>query len=129
MPIGFSNPSVAINNVPVAIIPNSFKFNDGGGEIKVRAMSAGGGSITTVHTEDATTKMGKFSFELAVTAANRSLALTWKSNIGANVCMAIDPNLPPIVMQNMSMTNDPEWDASADGKAKIEFSGDPAFNN
>lgn len=122
---GFSNPSVVINNVPIAIMPDSFEFEDGAGVINVRAMSAGGGLIQTVHTEDLKTKMGKVKFELAVTLQNRQLISSWKDNIGANVIVAIDNLGNQVVGSNMSLTIEPNYKASADGKVAVEFSGDP----
>lgn len=122
---GFSNPQVTINNGLVMIKPNSFKYVAGKGEIKVRALTGGGGSVQSIHTEDVATKVSKFMFEIAVTDANRTAASNWKDNIGANVCLATQSGMKPVVGTNMSMTNDPEWDASADGWCKIEFSGDP----
>jgi len=125
MAIQFSNGSVIVNNVPVAIMPNSLKIVDGSGEIKVRAMSAGGGAIETVHTEDVESKIGKISFELAVTDENRAISRLWKANIGSNVIVVVQEGLNPIVLQTASMVNDPEWEATADGKASIEFQGNP----
>lgn len=126
--IGFSNPTILINNVPVSIMPNSFKFTDGKGDVKVRAMSAGGNSVVTIHTQDTSTKVGKVEFELGVTAQNRQIASNWKDNIGGNLIQAIQNGIPmPIIFQNCSMTNDPSWEATADGKCKIEFMGDPAI--
>jgi hypothetical protein len=125
--IGFSNPQVVINNVVWSILPNSFKFTDGKGDIKVRALAAGGNSVVTVHTQDKATQIGKIEFEVAVTAANRTAASALKDNIGGNVIQATQVGIPtPIIFQNCSMVNDPQWEATADGKAKLEFMGDPA---
>lgn len=122
---GFSNPQVTINNGLVMIKPNSFKYVAGKGDIKVRTVSGGGGSVQSIHTEDVATKVSKFMFEMAVTDSNRTNASNWKDNIGTNVCLATQAGMKAVVGINMSMVNDPEWDASADGWVKIEFSGDP----
>lgn len=122
---GFSNPSVVINNVPIAIMPDSFEFEEGSGVINVRAMAAGGGSVQSVHTEDLKTKIGKVKFDLAVTLTNRQIIGTWKDNIGANVVIAIDNLGNQVIGNNMSLTIEPNYKASADGKVSIEFAGDP----
>jgi hypothetical protein len=125
MSIGFSNAGVTVNNIPISILPNSLKITHGAGEINTRSMQAGGGAVEMVHTEKTDTKKGKIVFEVAVTDANQSLAAIWKALIGANVIVAIQLGMKPVVLQEASMINDPEWEASADGKASIEFEGAP----
>ena len=123
--IAFSNGAVIVNNVSIAVLPNSIKITKGKGDRKVRAMQIGGGAVETVHTEDISTKIGKVSFELAVTDSNISLIESWQNIIGGNMVMIVQEGVNPIVLQNASVTNDPELDASADGKATVEFQGDP----
>ena len=60
--IAISAPSVIINDVPRQIVPNTLSVTTGLGEIKVRAASGGGNSVTTIHTIDAETLIGKASF-------------------------------------------------------------------
>ena len=123
--IGFSNPQITINNNPVAIKPNSFKYKAGKGEVKVRATATGGGSSVSIHTVDTATRVSTFEFALAVTDDNRGNASTWKDNIGANTCLASQTGLKPVVGINMSLTNEPDFEASADGWVTVTFQGDP----
>jgi len=120
-----SVPGIAVNNVPIEIVPNSFKFVLGKGEVNVRSASAGGGSSASVHTEDAEAKIGKMSWEMYVTDENILLAKGWKANIGTNFVSAAQPASTPLSGGNMSMVNDPDWEASADGVVEIQFEGDP----
>jgi hypothetical protein len=122
--IGFSNPAISINNQAVAIKPNSFKYKVGKTKKVVRSVSTGGGGTTSIHTEDATSAVGEFQFEVAVTDDNRVAVSNWQDNIGANVCTATQAGVIPVVGVNMSETDDPEWNASSDGWVAIKFMGD-----
>lgn len=124
-----SVPQVSVNNDPISIVPNSFKFNPGKGEINVRSASSGGGGASSVHSENAETKIGKMSFDLYVTPENIALIRGWKENIGANFLSATQSGFTPQALSNASMTNEPEFEATADGKVTCEFSGDPLSNN
>ncbi len=126
---GLSVPGVSVNNVPYAIVPNSFKFRMGKGEVKVRAASLGGGSVTSVHTEDAEKKTGMMSWKMYITDETIAAVSLWKSLTGLNVIIAIQPVTAPKTAQKMSMTNDPDFEASADGTVEIIFEGDPLSNN
>ncbi len=126
--IGFSNPTILINNVPITIKPGSFKFTDGLGDTKVRAMCAGGNAVITIHTEDVSTKVGKCEMELGITGDNRALVRSWKANTGANSIVATQPNAGFYVVFNFaSMINDPNWDSSPEGWTKVEFHSDPSI--
>lgn len=124
-----STPQVQINDVLYGIVPNSFKFVTGKGETNVRAASAGGNSIESVHSENAETKLSKVMFDLYVTADNISSTLGWKDAIGSNSIKAqqrqTTGDATTLSFDNMSMTNDPEFAASVDGIVSCEWSGDP----
>ena len=53
MSITLSVPSVIVNNETIAIVPNSFSYDGGEGEINVRAASGGGNTIESVHSVNA----------------------------------------------------------------------------
>ncbi len=126
--IGFSNPQVSINNVPILIMPNSLKIKVGKGSTKVRAQSAGGNSTVPVVTQDKSTQIGEVKFDMAVIITNMELASTWKDNLDQNVITISQAGIStPIVYQNMAMVNDPDYEASADGKFSLEFMGQPAI--
>lgn len=124
-----SVPGIAVNNVPIEIVPNSFKYKKGKGTTKVRSASAGGGASRSVHTEDAEDKIGKMSWEMYVTDENEALFDEWKANLGSNFISAQQPGTSPMSGSNMSCVNDPDWEASADGVVEIQFEGDPLSSN
>lgn len=127
--IALSVPGPSVNDVPIQIVPNSFKHRLGKGETKVRFGSTGGGGGKTVHTEDAESKIGMFSWEMYVTTETQELVSGWKNNLGNNAVAAQQPGLPPLSGSNMSMTNDPDFEDNADGVVEIVFEGDPLSEN
>jgi hypothetical protein len=123
--IALSVPAISVNTIPIFIIPNSFKYTNGYGEVKVRSASGGGGASKSVHSENAEKKIGKMSFEMYNTVDALAYLPLWKLNTGSNMLGGIQKYVPPVSMSNASLINDPEIDASADGKLKCEFEGDP----
>jgi hypothetical protein len=119
-----SVPSIFVNNEPISIVPNSFKFKLGKGETNVRAASVGGGASVSIHSENAESQVGEIKFAMYTTTDNIARVNLWKSNTGANAVQAIQRSQVPISLQNASMTNDPEIEATADGKMEVEFKGD-----
>ena len=124
-----SVPGLAVNNTPIEIVPNSYKYKGGFGEINVRAASAGGGASRTIHTEDAESKVGMMSWQMYVTSETEELVSNWKQSIGSNFISAQQPGSAPRSMGNASMTNDPDFEANADGTVEIMFSGDQLASN
>lgn len=127
--VALSAPSVIVNNQTIAIVPNSLKYDGGEGEISVRAASAGGGSITTVHTVNVETKIGKVMFDVYPDTEIDALISQWKENVGGNSIQAIQVNnngkSVTLAWDNMSLVNSVERQASADGVVSLEFNGDP----
>lgn len=115
-----SNPTVTINNTPVAIIPNSFKFNEGQGEQKFRTQSAGGGSVEQVLADDVEMKYGKFSFELLNTEDNIENAREWKLNLDQNAVTVSEGNFSRSFLQ-AAVVNDYDVELSADGNISLEW--------
>lgn len=125
--IGFSNPTVLINNIPVNVLPNTFKCKIGKGEKKVRALVAGGNSTVSVVTIDSATKIGEVEFEVAVTPDALQNYSNWSDLIGQLAISAVQTGFGlPFQYQNMTLTNEPDFEGTADGKVKFEFKGDPA---
>lgn len=122
--VGLSVPSILVNNVPIDIVPNSFEYEVGYGEINVRSASVGGGSSTTIHTEDAENKIGMCKFQLFITDTSRAAIAGWKLLIAGNVISAVQNGASPFVLNGASMTNNPTFAASADGTVEVEFKGD-----
>ena len=120
-----SVPGIVVNDVPIGIVPNSYKSTRGKGEINVRSESSGGGSSKSIHTENAETKIGKMSWDMYNTDENKAFFVQWKSQVGSNTIIASQSGMKPEAGQNMSLVNDPDWEGSSDGVVTFEFEGDP----
>lgn len=120
-----SDPTILVNNVPFKIVPNSVVFKDGYGEINVRSATTGGGTSQTVHTENAENRVSMVKFEAYITDEIRAAIPIWKRNVAGNFVSGIDRNNLPFSCPGASMTNDPEFNPTADGTVEIEFMGDP----
>jgi hypothetical protein len=123
-----SNATVQINDETISIVPNSLVVTLGRGETNVRAASAGGGTITTVHTENAENKIAKITFDVYPEKVSVQQIDEWKQNIGGNTAkilsrVANDPFTMSMV--GASLMNDPEMNLTADGVVSLEFMGDP----
>ncbi len=125
----FSNPTVRINGTTFAVVPNTVVSVGGDGETNVRTASAGGNSVTTVHTVNAESKIGKIMFDIYPTAANEQQIRSWKNNVGANTVALVesfgDGSSASESLTTASLTNDPEKNKSADGVISLEWSGNP----
>lgn len=123
-----SVPTVIINNETFAIVPNSFMYDGGEGEVNVRAASAGGGNTTSVHSQNAETQIGKCKFDVFLVSGLDAYIALWKDNIGANRVQAVqaspDGQSVTLSFDNMSLVNAVERDASADGVTSLEWEGD-----
>ena len=124
-----SVPGIIVNNEPWAIVPNSFKYDGGEGEINVRTASSGGGSVESVHSQNAESQIGKCSFDVFLKAGTDSKIATLKGNVGSNSIEAIQRSAAgdsqTLSFNNMSLVNAVEREASADGVTSLEFEGDP----
>jgi hypothetical protein len=128
MKIAISAPSVSINNETLAIVPNSFVYDGGEGEISVRAASAGGSRAESVHAINAETMISKVTFELYPTPDLDEKIRRWKRQVGGNVIQITQvlQNGQSIArtFQHQSLMNPIERNASADGTVSLEWSGD-----
>lgn len=123
-----SVPTVIINNETYSIVPNSFMYDGGEGEVTVRAASAGGGNTTSVHSQNAETQIGKTKFDVFLTPSLDADIATWKEQVGANSIQAIQRDINgesvTLSFDNMSLVNAVERAASADGVTSLEWEGD-----
>ena len=126
--ITLSVPTIIINNETIAIVPNSFMYDGGEGEVTVRAASAGGGNTTSVHSQNAETQIGKCKFDVFLTPATDTAIAIWKERVGANSIQVIQRDTGgesvTLSFDNMSLINAVERAASADGVTSLEFEGD-----
>lgn len=123
--IALSTPTVVVNKIPYGIVPNSFEYEPGYGEVNVRTASIGGAAAISVHSENAENKIGMVKFQMYVTEEARGGIRLWKVATAQNLIEAVQLNGSPIVLQGASMTNNPTFAASSDGVVDVEFSGDP----
>lgn len=127
MPIQISDPSVLINNVAVAIVPNSCVYDEGLGEQEVLVQSAGGGQLQQVFANDVSTNLGMVKFSLQATKQNIDLARSWKANQNRNVVTITAANTDGTLTRsftNAAICNAYEVPLSSDGVIELEFKGD-----
>lgn len=125
-----SVPAVSINNELIKIVPNTFSYDGGEGEINVRAASGGGRNSESVHSANAETFIGKVMFEMFLTPDLDGKIATWKENIGNNSIQVVQRPLGggdavTLSFDGMSIMNAVERTASADGTVSLEWSGEP----
>jgi len=130
MAIAIANPTVRVNDETISIVPNSVTVKLGAGETNVRAASSGGGAIESVHTSDAESKIAGVNFDIYNTPEMLRKISGWKNAIGALTVQVVG-TVPggatfSVAMANVSLTNDPDIELSADGVTSLEFMGDPA---
>ena len=127
--IALSVPSIKVNNDVIGLVPNTFKYTSGDGEVTVRAGSTGGNNAVSVHTQDAETMYSKVMFSIFATTDNIQKVRDWKAAIAANTVSAVQRGIGTqkdfsLAYKGMSVTNDPEINAAADGVIEIEMAGD-----
>lgn len=121
-----SNPTVEVNDQPIAIIPNSLSFKKGQGDKTVKPQSAGGNAIETVISEDATTKKSMVKFKLTNTKENFDLKDSVTTNISGSTIRLSEGELV-VSFRGMVVTTEPELMIGADGELEIEFEGMPVL--
>ena len=129
MALAIANPTIRINDETISIVPNSCVVVGGFGETNVRAASAGGNEIESVHTSNAESKIGGVNFDVYNTAEYLKKIPSWKDAIGSNTVQVIgnlaDGSSFSQSFRNVSLVNDPEEALSADGVTSLEWKGDP----
>ena len=122
---GIANPTIQWNGQTLAIIPNSLSYKTGGGDKVVRPVSAGGGAVTTVVTENVETKMSTLKFSIANTADNIAVARQMNDAGEFNEFQIADDELQ-VSFSGMALLTEPERPLSMDGEIELEFAGSPA---
>jgi hypothetical protein len=119
-----STPAVYVDGALISIKPSSVKSN-APGEVTVRAISAGGGSVRHVAGLNAEELKGRVSFTLLLTAEMKKLMTRWRqlSNQGIGVTIAIVNPTSTEDYEHMYMTTAPEFDFSPEGETEVEFEG------
>ena len=123
-----SVPAVRVNDDLIRIVPNSFTYDGGEGEITVRTASAGSGSSETVHSENAESQFSMCKFSVFLDADTDGKIRDWKAEIGTNEIKVDQQNVDGAsfirVFPGQSLINVVERNASSDGVVELEFSGD-----
>lgn len=125
MPISLSTPTILVNNVPVAIKPNSFSWDEGDGDKNIRIASVGGGSIQTFTGEDVETKMSNPKFTMFTSPENLALLKNWRAPGSSNVIQATAPGFSRTFSNAVLLTKTPIT-TGVEGEMEVEFQSDPA---
>lgn len=120
-----SNPTLEVNDVVIAIVPNSLVYKNGFGDKSVKVQSSGGNAIETVITEDADNKKSMVKFKLYNTAYNIQLGKDWCTSFDNNI--AISEGEIAESFQQMVVVTEPEKQIGADGNLELEFEGAPSL--
>ena len=125
-----SVPSVIINNETIRIVPNTFTYDGGEGEVSVRSASMGGRASETVHSVNSETFVSVITFEAFLTADLDQKIAEWKGAPGNNSIEAIQQPIGggdsvTLSFSGCSLVNRVERTASADGTVSLEWQGEP----
>lgn len=133
MAVVLANPQVVVNNVALAIKPNSLSFTEGFGEQIVRAASAGGGSVVQILADNIEDNFSEVKFALDPTIEHIGLARGWKTQPGLNVVSVTgtvtdgtDTATFARSFEKASLTNNYEIALGADTQIDLEFKSNPA---
>lgn len=133
MAVVLANPQVVVNNIVLAIKPNTLAFTEGFGEQIVRAASAGGASAVQILADNIEDNFSEVKFALDPTLDNIANARVWKSQPGQNVVSVTGTVTDGTVsstfsrtFQKASVTNNYEVPLGADTQIDLEFKSDPA---
>lgn len=121
---GISDPALKWNGDALAIIPNSLTYKIGKGEKTVRAISAGGSAVETVHTTNVETKKGMVKFSLPNTPKAARIVAQMQDLAGQNR-FEIAEGSYQATFRSMTVTNEPERPTAPDGVYEIECEGPP----
>ncbi len=133
MAVVLANPQVVVNNLSIAIKPNSLAFTEGFGEQLVRAASAGGGSVVQILADNIEDNFSDVKFAVDPTIENIDNARVWKANPGTNVVSVTgtltdgtDTRTFSRTFTKASLINNYEVPLGADTSIDLEFKSEPA---
>lgn len=126
--IPLADPSVVVNNEPVAVVPNSVKFTEGDGEQNMRVASTGSGGTEQVYTENVETNFSRAMFAIYNDIDGINQARAWKKNRNQNVVVIVgttpDGQTLRRTFNRAAILNDYEVDLGADTQIDLEWSSD-----
>ena len=115
-----ANPIVTVNDVNIAIKPNSFSYTDGFGERNVRPQTNGPNVVENVVTENPETELSMCKFMLISTDDNANIVRTWLNNLDNNTITAVQGSFSRSFRRG-TVINNPEIAISQDGEIEVEF--------
>ena len=125
-----SNPIVMVNNVQVAVMPNSVKFTEGLGEQSIRAASTGGNQTEQVFSENIESNFSTITFEMPSTIDNIANARAWKIAKNANVVQIMGTTPEGDFTRTFTqaaLLTDVEISLGSDTNIPLEFKSNPAI--
>jgi hypothetical protein len=125
-----SNPVVMVNNVQVAVTPNSVKYTEGLGEQKIRAASTGGDQVEQVYSEDVESNFSTVNFDMPATIDNIANQRAWKVNKNANVIQIMGSTPEGSVTRTFTqaaLLNDTEVALGSETDISLEFKANQAI--
>ena len=133
MGVVFANPQVVVNNIALAIKPNSLSFTEGFGEQIVRAASAGGAQVEQILADNIEDNFSEVKFALDPTESNIANARIWKAQPGQNVVSVTATATEGSVtttfsrtFQKATITNNYDVPLGADTQIDLEWKSSPA---
>lgn len=120
-----ANPTLIINNLGVAIVPNSTTYTDGFGEQNQRAQSGGGGNVEVVFSNNVETNVSKVNFSVYPTAENLDLLRSFKARENRNAINITSGDFSRTI-NSAALINDYEANLGADTTVDVEFVGQKA---
>lgn len=127
-----SNPEVVINGMPVPIVPNSFEYDDGEPEKKVRAAVIGT-NVTQEFSKDVESAFSEFKFSLYPSAQNLDLIRSWEKRDNVNLVTAVANEIVSgsektwrRTFKNACIVNKPKKPLGADTVIEIVWKSDAA---
>lgn len=118
------NPSIIIDNLVVAYVPNSLSFTEGLGEQKLTVQTGGGGSVQQVLSDDITKKQSTVKFKLLPTADNIAFMRALKADLGGHVITLSETGSDfSRTIVNAILINNYELQLGSDSEFEVEFHG------
>lgn len=125
-----SNPTVMVNNVQVAVTPNSVMYDEGLGEQSIRAASTGGGGVEQIYSRNVETEFATVKFDMPATVDNIKLQREWKVNKNQNLVSITGRTAEGDISKTFTQAavlNAIEVALGVDTNISIEFKANPAI--
>ena len=120
--IALANPTIIVNNLHIAVVPNETVYTEGFGEQKMRVRTGGGGNIESVYSNDVETNLSMLKFHIYSTIDYLELARGWKALLNANLISITDDNFSRHLI-DAALTNNYEVGLGASTTVELEWHG------